>query len=193
MRHPGGRDIVAVVEELFAQSGASMYFGEAVTQQAHALQSAWLASCEGAAATLVVAALLHDVGHFLHGHDEDIAGSGVDARHEEDGCAWLAQYFGPEVTEPTRLHVDAKRYLCGHDPEYVAALSPASRQSLALQGGPFGPRQLREFAERPFARDAIRLRRWDDRAKDPSLSVPGIEQYAAALLAAASGHVGPFR
>jgi gamma-butyrobetaine dioxygenase len=122
----------------------------------------------------------------LHGHGEDVADRGVDARHEEAGSLWLARYFGPDVTEPARLHVDAKRYLCAHDPVYMASLSPASRQSLELQGGPFSPAEVREFAEQPFARDAIRLRRWDDRAKDPALTVPGLEYYADALVAASA-------
>ena len=69
---------------------------------------------------LVVAALLHDIGHLLHDMPEHVADMGIDARHEDLGHAWLAQYFGPEVTAPVRMHVDAKRYLCATDPEYLA-------------------------------------------------------------------------
>ncbi len=109
---------------------------EAVSQTEHALQAAELAEREGAPDHLVVAALLHDVGHLLDGQDEDLANRGLDGRHEEAGYAWLAKHFGARVTEPIRLHVAAKRYLCAVDPTYLADLSPASRMSLALQGGP---------------------------------------------------------
>jgi predicted HD phosphohydrolase len=110
----------------------------------------------------VVAALVHDIGHLLQNLPEDIADRGSDAHHEDVGHAWLARHFGPEVTEPVRLHVEAKRYLCRVDPGYLKRLSPASVQSLALQGGPFDDAEVREFENRPHYRDAVRLRTWDD-------------------------------
>jgi [1-hydroxy-2-(trimethylamino)ethyl]phosphonate dioxygenase len=169
--------IIAVLRD----HGDAAYFGEPVSQRAHALQSAALAAAESAAPSLVGAALLHDIGHLLHGLDESIAGQGVDARHEDAGHDWLARHFGAEVTEPVRLHVDAKRYLCAADRTYVAALSPASIQSLALQGGPFTRSQALAFADLPFAADAIRLRRWDDAAKIAGLDVPDVEHYRGLL------------
>src|SRR5215469_9250590 len=131
--------------ELFATKGSAAYFGEPVTQSEHALQTAHLAETEGATDSLVVASLLHDIGHLLHELPEDIADQGADAHHQDVGHAWLAKYFGPEITEPVGLHVNAKRYLCRVDPEYLKRLSPASIQSLALQGGPFGDGDVREF------------------------------------------------
>ena len=124
-----------------------------------------------------MAALLHDVGHLLDGQDEDLADRGVDGRHEEAGCAWLARHFGPEVTEPIRLHVAAKRYLCAVAPSYLAGLSPASRLSLSLQGGPMSEDERAEFESNPSHDDAVRLRHWDDTAKVPGLDVPGLEHY----------------
>ncbi|HMD99875.1 MAG TPA: HD domain-containing protein [Terriglobia bacterium] len=169
------------IVELFAKRGDAAYFGEAVSQKEHALQAAYLAERERAPESLVVAALLHDVGHLVHGMPEDIADHGVDARHEAAGEAWLARYFGPEVTEPVRLHVAAKRYLCRADPEYLSQLSPASVQSLALQGGPFSEAEARQFEEHRYFREAVRVRRWDDQAKTPGLDVPGIEHYREAI------------
>jgi phosphonate degradation associated HDIG domain protein len=169
--------IIAVLRD----HGDAAYFGEPVSQRAHALQCAALASREGAAPALVGAALLHDIGHLLHGLGESIADRGVDARHEEAGYEWLVRHFGSEITEPVRLHVDAKRYLCAADPTYAAALSPASQQSLALQGGPFTRSQTLAFADLPFAAEAIRLRRWDDAAKIAGLDVPDLEHYRALL------------
>jgi len=172
------------VFEIFQAHGGDAYFGEPVTQLEHALQAAALAEKDGAPGWLVVAALLHDVGHMLHGMGEHIADSGIDARHEDVGHAWLAQYFGPEITTPVRLHVAAKRYLCATDAEYLKQLSPASVESLALQGGQFNDAEVREFEQGPFAGEAIRLRRWDDLAKVPGLEAPGLEHYRRMIVAA---------
>lgn len=165
------------VTRLFHAKGESAYHGEAVSQAEHALQAAQLAELEGAADSLVVAALLHDVGHLVHGLDEDIAHRGIDAHHEDVGAVWLARHFGADVIEPVRLHVAAKRYLCATEPAYRAALSPASARSLQLQGGPFSAEEVARFALNPFARDAVRLRRWDDTAKVQGLAVPGLDHY----------------
>lgn len=175
---------VEIVEEIFrvfARHGADAYFGEPVSQQAHALQAAHLAEQERAPDALVVAALLHDIGHLVHGAAEDIADQGVDARHEAAGEAWLQRWFGAEVTEPVRQHVAAKRYLCAVDPTYLSKLSPASVQSLALQGGPFGQEEVQEFEANPHYAAAVSLRRWDDEAKIADLEVPGLEHYRARL------------
>jgi phosphonate degradation associated HDIG domain protein len=177
--------IVDEILELFATKGAAAYHGEAVSQEEHALQAADQAVREGAPDSLIVAALLHDVGHLLDGQDEDLADHGVDGRHEEAGCAWLSRHFGPEVTEPIRLHVAAKRYLCAVDPTYLAGLSPASRLSLKLQGGPMYGAEIAEFEANASFRDAVRLRYWDDTAKVPSLAVPGRSHYRGRLEAVA--------
>jgi [1-hydroxy-2-(trimethylamino)ethyl]phosphonate dioxygenase len=174
------------ISEIFEARGGAAYFGERVSQLEHALQAAYHANSDDAAGWLVVAALLHDIGHLLHAMPEHAADLGIDARHEDLGHAWLAQYFGPEVTAPVRMHVDAKRYLCATNAEYLSRLSPASLQSLQLQGGPFSDAEARAFEQRPFARDAVRLRRWDDLAKVPGMRVPGLEHYRAAIEAAAS-------
>jgi phosphonate degradation associated HDIG domain protein len=174
--------IAETIMELFARRGATAYHGEAVSQAEHALQAADLAEREGAPDWLIVAALLHDVGHLLDGQDEDLAFRGVDGRHEEAGCAWLARHFGPDVTEPIRLHVAAKRYLCAVSPSYLDGLSPASRQSLSLQGGAMSEVECAEFEKNPAHRDAVRLRRWDDTAKVPGLDIPGLDHYRNRLL-----------
>ena len=178
--------IIDEIIDLFQRHGDAAYHGEAISQTEHALQSAALAERQGAPDTLVVAALLHDIGHLLDGQDEDLADRGLDGRHEEAGCSWLAAHFGPKVTEPIRLHVAAKRYLCAVDPAYLAGLSPASRLSLSLQGGPLEAEKRADFESNPLYHDAIRLRHWDDTAKVPGLKVPGLEYYRARLEAAVS-------
>jgi [1-hydroxy-2-(trimethylamino)ethyl]phosphonate dioxygenase len=173
--------IFDTVALLLDERGGSAYLGEPVTQKEHALQCALLADQDGAEDALVIAALLHDVGHLVHGLPEDVADADIDARHETAGEQWLARFFGPEVTEPVRLHVAAKRYLCAIDPVYAASLSEASKQSLALQGGPLTEDGIAEFVDLRFAQDAVRLRRWDDRAKTPGLMTPELIHYALRL------------
>jgi phosphonate degradation associated HDIG domain protein len=177
-------NIVNEIVDLFARRGDEAYHGEAVSQTEHALQAAELAESEGAPDRLVLAALLHDVGHLLDGQDEDLARRGVDGHHEQAACLWLCRHFGPEITEPISLHVDAKRYLCGSNPAYLEGLSPASRLSLEIQGGPMNAGEQARFRNNPSYHDAIRLRHWDDRAKVPGLVVPPIEHYLDRMRAA---------
>jgi phosphonate degradation associated HDIG domain protein len=182
--------VVDTLFALFRERGRGMYFGEDVTETDHALQCARLADASGAPGPLVAAALLHDVGHLLHGLPEDIAGRGIDGRHEDAGSRWLARSFGPEVVDPVRLHVAAKRYLCAVEPDYAAGLSESSRVSLGLQGGAFSPDEAARFEREPFWRDAVTVRRWDDEAKVPGLAVPGLEHYRPCLEALRSRREG---
>jgi phosphonate degradation associated HDIG domain protein len=166
---------------LFRDKGQGAYFGEAVTQTEHALQSAHLAEQSGSAPELIAAALLHDVGHLLHSLPEDIAEHGTDGRHEERGASWLKRYFGPAVVGPVGLHVAAKRYLCAVEPDYHAGLSEASQCSLRLQGGPMSQEEVCRFEQEPGFRSAVAVRRWDDQAKVPGLVVPGLDHYRPCL------------
>ncbi len=170
-------EIVNQIMEMFAVAGQAAYYGEAVSQTEHALQSANLAVQANAANELIVAALLHDVGHMLRGSDETTAKRGIDDVHEELGAAWLERHFGPTVTGPVRLHVAAKRYLCAVDSAYLSGLSSASQLSLRLQGGRFSPGAARAFESEPHFVEAVALRRWDDAAKVAGLTVPGLEHY----------------
>ncbi|MBI1913424.1 MAG: HD domain-containing protein [Planctomycetes bacterium] len=174
-------NVIDRIVSLFLDKGQGAYFGEAVTETEHALQTAHQAEASGAGNELIAAALLHDVGHLLHALAEDLAEKGIDGRHEEGGAAWLERSFGPAVAGPVRLHVAAKRYLCAVDPAYSAELSSASRRSLRLQGGPFSPDEVRRFEQEPFWQAAVALRRWDDAAKVPGLVVPGLEHYRPLL------------
>ncbi|MEP7337781.1 MAG: phosphonate degradation HD-domain oxygenase [Acidobacteriota bacterium] len=166
---------------LFARRGGEAYFGEPVSQLEHALQTARHAEAAGAPDALIVAALLHDIGHLIHQLPEDIADHGIDARHEEIGARWLARYFPASVSEPARLHVAAKRYLCTTDAQYRQKLSPASIQSLELQGGPMSEDECGKFAAQPYAREAVRLRRWDEMAKVAGAKTPGLDWHQSRL------------
>ncbi len=169
---------VELILNLFRARGGSMYGGEAVTQLQHALQAATLARKEKASPALTTAALLHDVGHLLHDLPEDAPDSGIDDFHEMLAARFLEKYFGTEVSEPVRLHVEAKRYLCTTETGYIDTLSASSIQSLTLQGGLMQEDEVRTFEAEPFAKDAVALRRWDDLAKDPTLPTEPIEAFA---------------
>lgn len=173
------------VMEIFAAKGEAAYYGEDVSQLEHALQAAQCAERDKAGALLVVAALVHDIGHLVEGAAEDIADHGVDTRHEEVGERWLAERFGKNVYEPAHLHVAAKRYLCATDPAYLGKLSAASVQSLELQGGPMDSSEVAAFEANEFYRDAVALRRWDDEAKIPGLATKPLGDYRDLLNATA--------
>jgi len=181
---PAGR-----LAELFASEGAGEYLGEPVTVAQHLLQAGALAAAGGAPPALVAAALLHDAGH-LRGADPladagELSGrelmAGTDNDHGARGAAWLARWFPPSVTEPVRLHVAAKRYLCAVEPAYFALLSPASAYTLSVQGGPTTDAEAASFAVAPYAADAVAVRRWDDAAMDPAADVPGFDAYRPLL------------
>lgn len=121
---------------------------------------------------------------MLHGLPEDIAQHSVDGGHEEVAAVYLAKWFGKDVTETVRLHVAAKRFLCATDPAYIGRLSPASIESLQLQGGPMSREEVAAFEMLPNASVAVQLRRWDDEAKIPSLDVPRLAHYRPVLLRA---------
>jgi len=165
------------VLRIFASRGSGNYFGERVTVTEHCLQAAWFATQESAPSPLVVAALLHDIGHLVVSVPDDIADWTSDAHHEEVGGEWLARRMQPEVVQPVRLHVAAKRYLCATDPSYFAKLSDASVVTLRLQGGPMSADEVKQFETLPGFRAAIRLRLWDDQGKVAGLSTPGLETY----------------
>ena len=174
-------DILQRLSHWFAVHGATSYEGhrrESVSALDHALQCAQLAEDARADAPLVVAALLHDVGHFVAiddiGETDD-----ADDVHELRGVAVLVRDFPPAVVEPIRLHVAAKRYLTAIEPAYARGLSPASVHSLAQQGGPYRGAEIARFEAQPFAEDAVRLRRWDDLAKRPDWHTPGLAYYLA--------------
>jgi phosphonate degradation associated HDIG domain protein len=176
---------ISDIEDLFAAKGGRMYAGEPVTQLEHALQSAQLAEREGASDALVVAALLHDLGHLINDQGETPTLRGIDDRHEYVALPFLRDLFGPDVLQPIRLHVDAKRYLCAcgdgrlSGAQYWSALSIDSKRSLELQGGIFTETEAAAFHAQPYAADGVRVRLWDDRAKESAATTPPLAHYLA--------------
>jgi phosphonate degradation associated HDIG domain protein len=165
------------IEQLFDDSGARLYGGEAISQTEHALQAAWSAERAGGDDALVVACLLHDLGHLLFEQAEDELARGVDDLHQWRVLPFLRGAFPDSVVDAIGLHVEAKRYLCHAEAGYAEALSPASRLSLALQGGPMDAAQAIGFLDKPHAWRAIALRRHDDAAKVVGLATPGLDHF----------------
>jgi [1-hydroxy-2-(trimethylamino)ethyl]phosphonate dioxygenase len=174
-------DVIETIFARFRAHGAEAYLGEPITLREHMLQTAQAAESEDAPPALVAAALLHDYGHLVHDGPEDAAEHGIDTQHEELGYRFLERHFPAEVVDPVRLHVAAKRYLCATDPRYLGVLSPASRLSLDLQGGPMNAEEVAEFEALPHYAAACRLRRWDDAGKDAGADSPPLEHYRAVL------------
>ncbi|QGZ56463.1 phosphonate degradation HD-domain oxygenase [Paraburkholderia acidiphila] len=168
---------LADIRGLFETYGALAYSGEPVTQLEHALQSGALAEEDGASEELTAAAFLHDLGHLLNRQGETPTERGIDDLHQYYALPFLRPVLPESVLEPIRLHVDAKRYLCAVDEAYFGCLSADSVRSLELQGGIFNADEARDFAARPHAEDAVRLRRWDDLAKVAGKPTPDLDHY----------------
>lgn len=168
------------VELLFSrleERGTGAYGLSGVSQLEHALQTAALAKERSLSDAMVIAALFHDIGHLVIDQDISLADQGIDAKHEEASAAVLKPLFGTTVSEPVRLHVASKRYLCTTEPDYYGKLAEDSIISLALQGGLMSDAELKEFESNPQYKMGVELRRIDDMAKVPALDVPGIDSY----------------
>lgn len=169
---------------LFETRARSQYGHEAVSQLEHALQCAQLAEQADETDATIVAALLHDVGHLIAaekvGQPDDTQAR--DHLHQYIALPFLRGVLPDAVLEPIRLHVDAKRYLCGAEQSYWTGLSPASQRSLALQGGAYIYNELTTFMAQPFADEAVRLRRYDDLAKVPNKSTPNLAYYEKKMM-----------
>lgn len=170
-------NIVDYIADIFSRRGAESYLGEEVSMAQHMLQTAQEAELARAGPELIVAALLHDIGHYANEIPDSVLMKGTDNYHEEAGANFLADYFSLSVTEPIRQHVAAKRYLCATDPEYFSRLSEASVYTLGVQGGPMSPDEVEEFERTPFLESCIKVRKWDEAGKDPNKKHPDFSYY----------------
>ena len=170
-------NIVDYIADIFSRRGAESYMGEDVSMSQHMLQAAQAAESEGADPELVVAALLHDIGHYSNEIPDTALMQGTNNYHEEAGANFLSEYFAPSVTEPIRQHVAAKRYLCSVNPDYLSSLSEASKYTLSVQGGPMTETEVAAFEQNPHIDRCLSVRIWDDRGKDPDRSHPDFSHF----------------
>lgn len=172
-------NIVDFIAEIFARRGGEEYLGEAVTMAEHMLQGAHAAELRGEPEEIIVAALLHDIGHFTSEFGAFTMQDRQDRWHEVAGARVLEPFFPPDVVACVRHHVAAKRYLCATDPDYFGQLSDASVHSLNLQGGPMSDEEAADFARNPDLEAIVKVRKLDDGGKVEGAAIPGFEHFAA--------------
>ena len=158
------------------QTNNSLYIGENVTITDHMVQTDMLAEQNHSSESLICACLLHDYGHFIIEDPDHLVSKSIDGKHENIAFNFLKNYFKPEVFEPIKLHVQAKRYLC-RNKSYWSSLSEASKVSLKLQGGVMKDKEAKKFISLKFHEDAILLRKYDDDGKIPNIKMKTIEDY----------------
>ncbi len=173
--------IVPFILDIFAKRGPESYLGEPVSMAEHMEQSAACAKEDGASDELVVAALLHDIGHFIGDFPLDALENGTDNYHEDSGALILEQFYPPEISEPVKLHVAAKRYLCTVDDSYHGKLSEASINSFNVQGGKMNAEEVAAFEANPHHQAAIKLRHYDDDGKVEGREILSVDQYQPLL------------
>ena len=170
--------IVGFLGDIFARRGAEEYLGEPVTIAEHMLQGATFAEQRGLGEDIIVAALLHDIGHFTSEFGSFTMEDTEDRYHEDAGAAVLGAFFPQAIVDCVKYHVAAKRYLCATRPEYFNELSAASVHSLKLQGGPMTPEEVADFDRNPNAEMIVAVRLLDDEGKIPGMATPGFDHFA---------------
>ena len=170
--------IVDFLADIFDRCGGEEYLGEPVTMAEHMLQGATLAEQAGLPEEVIVATLLHDIGHFTSEFGSFTMDDTEDRYHEEAGARVLERVFPAIVTDCVRYHVAAKRYLCATKPEYFARLSEASVHSLNLQGGPMSDDEVQAFETKPNLAQIVQVRYLDDAGKRDDMTTPGFAHFA---------------
>ncbi|KAL0480953.1 hypothetical protein AKO1_013613 [Acrasis kona] len=176
------------IKVLFDSFGGSNYIGESVSITEHSLQAAYFTAKKSSEDEVIIASLLHDVGHILglEIHQKmEMDGCGVE-EHESVGANFLKKLgFCDRVCNLTRCHVQAKRYLCFKRPEYYQNLSEASKTTLKFQGGPMSVEESSSFESDSDFQNILLMRECDEAAKIPSseltFTVPPLEHYRSMM------------
>lgn len=182
--------IVPFLAGIFERRGGEEYLGEPVTMAEHMLQGAALAEKADMPERIIVAALLHDIGHFTSEFGTYHPDDTHDRHHEEAGAEVLEAFFPVIVTDCVRYHVAAKRYLCATKPEYLGRLSAASVHSLNLQGGPMDADEIAEFERNPNVAEIVQVRYLDDAGKHADMETPDFAHYASMVQRVVDAHCG---
>ena len=171
-------NIVAFLGDIFDRRGGEEYLGEPVTMAEHMLQGATIAEQNGMPEDVIVAALLHDIGHFTSEFGTYHPDDTEDRHHEDAGAEVLAPFFPSVVTDCVLYHVAAKRYLCATKPEYFKRLSAASVHTLELQGGPMSDEEVAKFEANPNLEKIIQVRYLDEAGKRAEMVTPDFWHFA---------------
>lgn len=169
---------IKTISQHFIRAGETDYIGESVSQIEHALQCAYFAEKSGHSEEVILASLLHDIGHFSSIMEQNkMADLGV-VHHEWIGAQLVYELnFSAKVALLIGHHVDAKRYLAAKKPLYYERLSFASQQTLSYQGGPMSQDEMRAFEQLPYFKEILQVRINDEKAKEIDLVVPDLEYY----------------
>ena len=167
-----------IIDEIISNylNNKSLYIGEKVTMSEHMIQTAMLAEKTNCSSNLICSSLLHDYGHFILEHPDDLVAKNKNGRHEDVGCAFLEKYFIEDVLGPIKYHVKAKKYLA-REKKYYRLLSKASRISLKLQGGIMNDEEAKKFESNKFFKNSIKLRKFDEMAKKSGVKIKSINEY----------------
>lgn len=188
MSELSAQTIVPFLAGIFARRGDEEYLGEPVTMAQHMLQGATLAERAGQPEVVIVAALLHDIGHFTSEFGTYHPDDTHDRHHEDAGAEVLAPFFPTLVTDCVRYHVAAKRYLCATKPSYFNRLSAASVHTLQLQGGPMSAEEVTEFERNPNLQQIIQVRYLDEAGKQPDMETPPFAHFAPMVQRVVDAH-----
>lgn len=162
--------------------GKHVSYGEDISQLEHALQCAKLATDPHSDEEVILAALLHDIGHVCAPEAERMGDLGA-VDHEALGAEYLRQHgFSERVAELVQSHVQAKRYLTFKNPHYHAQLSEASKRTLIHQGGPMKAEECAAFEMDPLFKEKLRLRSWDEQGKLVNVTIPPLSTYRPLLI-----------
>lgn len=184
------QNVVSFIKDIFERRGAEEYLGERVTIAEHMLQAATLAEKEGCNEAIIVAALLHDIGHFTSEFGSFSMNDEVDKLHEDGGARILERFFPKLVVDCVKYHVSAKRYLCAKDPDYFSKLSDASIHSLKLQGGSMSKEEVNQFEKNPNLDQIIKVRYFDEAGKKEKMATPDFDYFVPMLERVVKEHMG---
>ena len=185
---PTAENIVSFLGDIFARRGGEQYLGEKVTMAQHMLQAAAFAEQNRMDDEMIVAALLHDIGHFTSEFGSFTMQDTHDRHHEEAGAEILSAFFPSVVVDCVRHHVAAKRYLAAANPAYLKKLSEASVHSLSLQGGAMTDSEREAFEKLPNFEKIIKIRYLDDAGKDPQMTPPDFDHFAPMIRKVVAAH-----
>jgi predicted HD phosphohydrolase len=103
--------------------------------------------------------------------------------HEKIGADYLrGKGFSSVIASLVENHVQAKRYLTHHYPDYYKQLSEASKQTLEFQGGKMTLEEAMAFESDVLFDLHIKLRRWDEKAKLEYQPLPSLDKYESMII-----------
>lgn len=163
-------EVLALVDELEEMTHAG------VDLRTLALRAAGLALEEGGDPELVTATLLHDIGRARY-----LSRAAPGIPHEEVSRRFVAERFSERVEWVVAQHVVAQRYLVTVDDTYFGGLTGPQQTASRRHGGKLTQKRILRFEANPHAADAVRLRRWSDRAVDADVAMADLGELNVAM------------